>query len=86
MNLLKVNLFKKKAITLFKLIIYFLFIFLLFLLLILIYLISPLVIIKVIPLLTNRFGHLSLNPEIYLLEKKFEQNQSKKNFIFCQIQ
>jgi len=80
MNLLKVNLFKKKAITLFKLIIYFLFIFVSPLLLIFIYLISPLVIIKVIPLLTNRFGHLSLNPEIYLLEKKFEQNQSKKIF------
>ena len=37
---------------------------------ILVKILKPFVVIRFIPLLTSRLGHLSLNPEVYLLEKK----------------
>ncbi len=39
-------------------------------------------IIRITELLTNRYGHLVLNPEIYLLEKKKEEEKSKKYLDF----
>ncbi|MDC1162725.1 TIGR04372 family glycosyltransferase [Candidatus Pelagibacter sp.] len=45
---------------------------------ILIKFIKPILLIRITPILSNRYGHLAINPEIYLIEKKKEK--IKKNF------
>ena len=45
-----------------------------------IFILSPFFYIRLTPILTNRYGSLSLNPEIYLLEKKNESQNKKATF------
>ena len=45
---------------------------------ILIIFLKPLIIVRITPIMTNRYGHLSMNPEIYLVEKnKFPTGTSR---------
>ena len=37
---------------------------------ILIKFIKPILLIRITPILSNRYGHLAINPEIYLIEKR----------------
>ena len=47
---------------------------------------KPFVLIRITPILSNRYGHLVINPEIYLIEKK--KNTKKKvfrYFLYCKV-
>ncbi len=47
---------------------------------IIIKLLKPLKIIRITPLYSNRYGHLVINPELYLLEKRENFKENKKYF------
>jgi putative glycosyltransferase (TIGR04372 family) len=48
---------------------YFLFFLLSPFLFILIIFLKPIIIVRIVPIMTNRYGHLAMNPEVYLVEK-----------------
>ena len=48
-------------------------------------LLRPIKIIRVIPLLSNRYGHLVINPEFYLLEKLYDKDKEKYFDLFYTV-
>ena len=52
---------------------------------IIIKLFKPFKIIRVIPLLSNRYGHLVINPEFYLIEKLNDKNEKKYYDLFYTV-
>ena len=71
----------KKIVSIYKILLFyisFLIVFLFFpIIFLLIKILSLFFIVRITEIATNRYGHLTLNPEIYLLEKKEKEKDNK---------